>query len=155
MKYNSRLRDPKNTSGYVTTIHVVVSGIIKTSGVMEVPPNRKVWRGLGGRLLPASFAQENEYGNRSGVEAALMSTTTNPEVATQYSGLNDGKWATALEIDVGQVDNGAPLYWLSQYAKELEILFPPLSNLEVIAHTLSDTDRHTKKNISPHYSFNL
>lgn len=37
-----------------------------------------------------------------------------------------------LEIDMGQVDRGAELSWLSQYPGESEILFPPLSNLEVI-----------------------
>ena len=31
-----------------------------------------------------------------------------------------------------QVDRGASLSWISQYSDEEEILFPPLSNLEVI-----------------------
>jgi hypothetical protein len=33
---------------------------------------------------------------------------------------------------LGQVDRGAEVTWCSQYPGESEILFPPLSNLEVV-----------------------
>ena len=34
-------------------------------------------------------------------------------------------------LNVHQVDRGASIGWLSQYPKESETLFPPLSNIEV------------------------
>jgi hypothetical protein len=60
-----------------------------------------------------------------------MSTTTTRDVAIQYSGTEKGR-PTIFEIEVGQVDRGAPLRWVSQYPGEDEIVMPPLSNLEVV-----------------------
>ena len=40
---------------YETTIFVVASGITKLSKVTAVPPNRRLYRGLGGMLLPDQF----------------------------------------------------------------------------------------------------
>ena len=36
-----------------------------------------------------------------------------------------------FEIQMGMVDRGADLSWLSQYPHEKEICFPPLTGLEV------------------------
>ena len=38
---------------------------------------------------------------------------------------------TLFEIQLGQVDRGATLRWISQFPGEDEVLLPPLSNLEV------------------------
>jgi hypothetical protein len=59
-----------------------------------------------------------------------MSTTTNWNVAVQYSGV-DKKRGNVFEIEVGRIDIGADILWLSQYPGEAEYLFPPLSCLEV------------------------
>ena len=43
---------------------------------------------------------------------------------------------TLFEIQLGQVDRGAMLSWISQYPGEEEVLLPPLSNLEVVGEPL-------------------
>jgi len=59
MKYNTVLRDHpvdflENFKGnrYTTTIHLILSAILKLSRVQPIPKERLVYRGLGGRRLP-------------------------------------------------------------------------------------------------------
>ena len=115
---------------YETTIFCIISGIIKLSKLTNVPEDRRLYRGLGGVLLPDSFWSKAE-GFRGGVERGLMSATADRAVAMQYSGKN-GKRCTIFEILVGRVDIGADLSWVSQYPNEKEVLYPPLSCLEVM-----------------------
>ncbi|KAJ1481748.1 ankyrin repeat-containing domain protein, partial [Baffinella frigidus] len=61
-----------------------------------------------------------------------MSTTQDQRVATQYAGT---KMPTVFKIGVGAVDRGAPIKFLSQYPGEEEILYPPMSYLEVTGET--------------------
>ena len=111
---------------YVTTLHAINSGIVKAGKIARVC---KVYRGIGGVALPVEFWEPNEFGVRGGVEKAFLSTTTSRRVAMGYaSGRGVG---VCLEIMQGSVDRGANLSWLSQYPHEEEILFGPLSSLEV------------------------
>ena len=98
---------------------------------MVLPTDRVVYRGMGDWGLPEAFRKEDRFGVRGGVEFGLMSTTEDLSVATQYAGTK----ATVYKIGVGAVDRGASLQFLSQYPKEKEILFPPLSYLEVTGET--------------------
>ena len=53
-----------------------------------MPENRLLYRGLGGILLPECFWKEmEEQDYRGGVEFGLMSTTTDRDIAVQYSGV--------------------------------------------------------------------
>jgi hypothetical protein len=148
MKYNASLRkfpqdvfDELNGNRYTTTIHAVVSAIIKLSKVWQLPPSRKVYRGLSGMVLPKAFWKKDSFGCRGGVEYACMSTTTDRNVAIQYTKGRDGTYQpTIFEIEVGQVDRGASLNWVSQYPGEQEVLMPPLSNLEVVDEPRMDGD---------------
>ena len=115
---------------YETTIFCITSGIVKLSRFSVIPPNRRLFRGLGGMILPEQFLKEKN-GFRGGVEWGLMSTTMDKNVATQYSGV-DRQRGSVFEIVPGRIDIGAELSWLSQYPGEAEYLFPPLSCLEVI-----------------------
>jgi NLR family CARD domain-containing protein 3 len=138
MLYNAVMRKhPKATyeslqgNQYETTIFCIMSGVIKLSKAAHIPPGRRVFRGLGGMILPEEFWRMKKGGFRGGVEWGLMSTTTNKNVAMQYSGVKQQR-GTVFEITVGRIDMGADLSWLSQYPKEKEILFPPLTCLEVV-----------------------
>jgi len=44
---------------------------------------------------------------------------------------------TLFEIQLGQVDRGATLRWISQFPLEEEVLLPPLSNLEVVGEPVT------------------
>ena len=66
---------------------------------------------------------------RGGVEFGFSSTTTQREQAIHYA---DGAASTIFEMQMGLVDRGADLSWLSQYPHEKEVLFPPLTGLEVL-----------------------
>ena len=138
MLYNTVLRqfpqyvlEKLSNNKYETTIFCIISGISKLSKASKIPQDRRVFRGLGGMLVPDEFWSEQEGGFRGGVEWGLMSTTTNRSVAMQYSGA-DKKRGTVFEILVGRVDLGADLSELSQYPGEKEMLFPPLTFLEVV-----------------------
>jgi hypothetical protein len=63
-----------------------------------------------------------------------MSTTPKREVALGYSGLAAGKeLPTLFEIEVDKFSIGASIAFLSQFEGEEEILYAPLTYLEVIA----------------------
>jgi ankyrin repeat protein len=133
--WNSVLRTmPKGLHGnrYSTSIHTLVSAVIKTSRITQVPPNRRVYRGLGGMVLDELWSVgDKERGVKGGVEYGFLSTTLNKNIALEYSGVNTGK-GVVFEINIGAIDNGAQLDSVSQYPNERELLFGPLSNLEVV-----------------------
>ena len=127
--YNAVLRGfPKQVfetlegNRYETTIFCIISGIIKLSKLTEVPEDRRLYRGLGGAVLPETFWTRTD-GFRGGVERGLMSATADRGVAMQYSG-RDGRRCTVFEIVVGRVDIGADLGWVSQYPDEREAWLP-------------------------------
>ena len=99
---------------------------------MVLPKDRVVYRGLGDLELPEEFLKTDRFGARGGVEFGLMSTTEDLSVAVQYAGT---KMPTVFKISVGGVDRGASLERLSQYRGEKEILYPPMSYLEVAGET--------------------
>jgi hypothetical protein len=140
-KFPLSLYDALKQNNYETTLFCIISGILKISRKTEVPADRRLWRGLGGMILPKNFWSKGNCIDdfRGGVEKGLMSTTTDRNVAIQYSG-RDKKRGTVFEIDAGRIDIGADLKWLSQYPGEAEYLFPPLSCLEVNGEPRLDGD---------------
>ena len=113
-------------NNYTTTLHLINSAVIKLSKTTNVS---KVYRGLSGRALPTTMLKANEHAVRGGVEFAFLSTSTSRAVAEQYS---NGPVGVIFEIQQGLTDRGADIQWLSQYSFEAEVLFPPLSALEVL-----------------------
>jgi hypothetical protein len=84
-------------------------------------------------LIPCVLDKQDAQGFAGGVELGLMSTTTDKDVALQYSGASSGKLLpTILEITIGKTSTGADISWLSQFECEREILFPPLTHLEIV-----------------------
>jgi hypothetical protein len=110
---------------YTTTLHVINSCIVKMSKLTKAT---RVYRGVSDKSLSDFFWTVNEFGVSGGIEAAFMSTTRNRDVAMGYA---KGKTGLLFEMQMGMVDRGADLAWLSQYPHEKEVLFGPLSGLEV------------------------
>ena len=108
----------QDKSRYTTTIHVLVSAIIKLAQQTKVPQGRKVYRGLGGIILDEKWFTPDQRGTRGGVEFGFLSTTLNRHVALEYSGVKMNR-GIILEIDVGAIDCGALLDYISQYPGEL------------------------------------
>ena len=119
------LRNGRQINLYTTTLHTINSSIVKLSKLTYVTA---VYRGVSGRVLPEEFWRVNAFGVKGGIESAFMSTTTNYDVAKAYAA---GGASTILEIQQGMVDRGADISFLSQYPHEKEILFAPLTGLEV------------------------
>mmetsp|Transcript_12384 Transcript_12384/g.25472 ORF Transcript_12384/g.25472 Transcript_12384/m.25472 type:complete len:514 (+) Transcript_12384:1739-3280(+) len=61
---------------------------------------------------------------------AFLSTTTDRHVAAGYAA--DGALPTVITLQVGAIDKGAALGFLSQFPLEDEILMPPRSFVEVV-----------------------
>eukprot|EP00445_Apocalathium_hangoei_P041850 CAMPEP_0203973722 /NCGR_PEP_ID=MMETSP0359-20131031/99736_1 /ASSEMBLY_ACC=CAM_ASM_000338 /TAXON_ID=268821 /ORGANISM="Scrippsiella Hangoei, Strain SHTV-5" /LENGTH=963 /DNA_ID=CAMNT_0050911887 /DNA_START=80 /DNA_END=2970 /DNA_ORIENTATION=- len=113
---------------FVTTLHAINSAFIKLSKLQAA---QVVYRGMSGGTLPREFREPNQFNVCGGVEFAFMSTTTDRNVALFYAS-NESKPGLLFEIQLGMVDRGADLRWLSQYPHEAEICFGPLSGLQVI-----------------------
>ena len=118
---------------YVTTIHAINSVVIKLSKLSKAG---KVYRGVCYGLLPEQFWKGDESGVRGGIEFGFQSTTREREQAVHYA--KGGGWAkegdamTIMEMQMGMIDRGADLSWLSQYPHEKEVLLPPLTGLEAL-----------------------
>jgi len=113
---------------YATSLHIINTAVNKLSQLTQAT---RVYRGISGGLLPASFWQPNAFHVRGGVEGAFMSCTRDYSVALAYASSSSGGAGVVFELTQGFVDRGASLDWLSMYSFEQEILLPPLSSLEV------------------------
>ena len=99
---------------YVTTIHGINSCVLKLSKLTKAG---KVWRGIKDAKLPKTFWVANSMGVRGGIEYGFSSTSTDKAQALTYAGADirkDGDASTVFEMQMGMVDRGADLSWLSQ-----------------------------------------
>lgn len=126
-QYNGVLRIQRKGK-YVTTLHAINSGIIKLARQTKAAT---VYRGVSGGHLPERFWQPNDKGVMGGVERGFMSTTTDRNVALGYMRQQGREAMMLFEIRMGMIDSGADLHTLSQFPAEREILFAPLTGLEV------------------------
>ena len=97
-------------NNYATTIHAINSCVLKLS---KLTIACKVWRGFTGATLPSSFFEANAEGVRGGIEYGFSSTTIDRAQALHYA---SGKASTVFEMEMGMIDRGADLSWLSQCA---------------------------------------
>ena len=119
--------------GYATTIHAINSMILKASKLTAVA---RVYRGVSGGVLPETFRTPNEQGVCGGVERAFVSTSRNRAEAVRYATAT-GQAAMLFEIQMGMVDRGCDVACISQYPREEECLFAPLTAFELL-HTRVD-----------------
>lgn len=117
---------------YPTTLLAINSAILKLS---KLTPAQLVYRGVGDRTLPREFTTPNQYNVRGGVECAFMSATPDKNVALGYAQGRNTKTGIIFEMQQGMVDRGADISFLSQYPHEKEILFGPLTGVEVLDET--------------------
>jgi hypothetical protein len=91
--YNSILRQyPADVFGkfraggnlYATTIHILVSAVIKIARATKLPSGLELFRGLGGLMeLPDSFFRVDANGCRGYAEWGFLSTTSDKAVAVE------------------------------------------------------------------------
>jgi hypothetical protein len=118
---------------YVNMIYACSSGMRKLSRVSRIPPKRHVYRGIGGVKLSKQFLTIKEGGGRGGVEFAFMSTSTKMQVALMYIG--DKSLPVLFKCEVGDIDRGCSMAFVSQYPAEDEILIPAMSYLEITGNS--------------------
>ena len=129
MKYNAVLRSKSGDefllkqyeelchgNNYVSTIHAVNSCVIKLS---KLTTAGKIWRGVCYGVTPSSFWTPSAEGICGGVEFGFQSMSRSYANAEYYAcgcGVATmGEDATTLfELQMGLVDRGADLTWLSQ-----------------------------------------
>ncbi len=69
---------------YATTIHILVSAVVKIARVMKLPSGLELFRGLGGLMaLPDSFFRADSNGCRGFMEWGFLSTTSNKTIAIE------------------------------------------------------------------------
>ena len=95
---------------YCTTIHCIVSGIVKLSAICdaEVAGSRNVYRGISGVVLPPHFLKRDEFGCRGGVDFGLMSTSRSMQVAIDYLVMGKGGVPIVFEMTLGQASCPKP-----------------------------------------------
>ena len=109
---------------YPASLHTISAGLVKLSAVQRVCP---LYRGMAGVRLPDVFLSADAFGARGGVEFGFLSATADREVAYAYAASCAA--GVLYELSPGLIDRGADLSWLSQYPREKEVCFPPLTGL--------------------------
>ncbi|GFH52597.1 hypothetical protein CTEN210_09073 [Chaetoceros tenuissimus] len=121
----------KECNRYTNTLHAINSGIIKLSKLTKLHNQYTVYRGIANKNLPKEFTSPNQFGFMGGVESGFLSTSTKRDIAMNFS---KGEKSIMFEIEQGMIDRGANVEWLSQYPTESEILFGPLTGIEILHH---------------------
>lgn len=100
---------------YCTTIHAINSAVIKLSKLCKAG---KVYRGVCYGKLPEAFWKGDAAGIRGGIEFGFQSTTRERAQAVHYAKgggfATKGEAMTIMEMQMGMIDRGADLTWLSQ-----------------------------------------
>jgi len=139
-KFPASMTEHLKGNTYTNLIYACNSLLRKFSQISNIPKGRVVFRGLSGVTLPDCFEEREEGGGCGGVDYGFLSTTTKMEVAVSY--LGDTGMPVLFMFEVGDIDRGASLSFLSQYPNEEEILIPPLSYLEVVGEPFfMETDK--------------
>jgi hypothetical protein len=112
----------------VTTIHAINSAIVKASKLTKV---ERVYRGIKGGALPPSFWTPNAQGVRGDVERSFLTCSYDRVEALLYVKHAEGP-SILFEIQMGAVDRGCNLDWISQDKHERYCVFPPLLGMELL-----------------------
>lgn len=126
--YNASLRRypadvVESFSSFATTIYVLCSAVNKLAKSVKIPNTTLLYRGLGRMAeLPDSFRSADDRGRTGYVEWGFLSTTSNKEIAMQYSGVKEGNLkAMVIEFPTTSIDRGGCVEAFSQYPKVLSV----------------------------------
>ena len=108
------MSDKNSDQRYTTSIHVLVSAVLKLARSCRVPESRVLWRGLSGLVLDEQWFKNDWRGVRGGAELGFLSATVQRDIALEYSCAKK-HCGVLLKLDIGAIDNGARLDSLSQY----------------------------------------
>ena len=122
MKYNAMLsQEPAVLAAglkgntYSTTINCIISGIIKLSKIWPLPRDRSVYLAFAGVKVPSWLtSRSDKQGSSGGVHMGILSATTRWDLAQSCWGGPHTEIATILRAEIGHVDKGAGVGWLSQ-----------------------------------------
>ncbi len=82
---------------FATTIHILVSAVVKLTRAEKLPAGLELYRGLGGSMaLPEKFYKGDENGCRGYTEWGFLSTTSNRAIAVEVSCWQD--WQRRVEV---------------------------------------------------------
>jgi hypothetical protein len=114
---------------FATTIFVLVSAVTKVAKCTRIAEGTLLYRGLGGLMdLPRHFFNADENGASGFVDWGFMSTSSDRDVALEYSGMKQRRpKAMVMVIEATSVDKGADISEFSQYPGEKEFLWVPCS----------------------------
>jgi hypothetical protein len=112
------------------TIYALTEGIKKLRAV-EARSDEKgfnttkvLWRGMANKELGETFESVG------GTEMAVMSTTSDKEVALSYA---QSKFPLVFKYNTVGLTRGVKIQFLSLYPKEVEFVYPPLTFLSVVS----------------------
>ena len=147
-------------NNYKTTIYMIDSAIMKLSKLTKIGP---VYCCLSNEVeLNQKFWATDDLGVCGGVEVPFISATRDHETVVR-SALRNKRYrppdimakkgiglessassfnAVMLEIQMKMEDHGAELSAISQFPAENEIVFSPLTALEVVGYRVSELEQH-------------
>jgi hypothetical protein len=114
------------------TIYVLTEGIKKLRAVearideKEFNTTKVLWRGMENMELGKTFKSVG------GTEMAVMSTTSDKEVAVKYA---KSESALVFKYNTVGLTRGVKIQFLSLYPKEVEFVYPPLTFLTIVGDT--------------------
>merc|ERR1719189_3197962 len=121
---------------YTTTLHLISSAILRLSKLL---PAVTVYRGVRGGELPSELWDPNVLNMRGGFEIGFMSTTLDKAAAflvaekeAEGESGDELSKSCVFEVQLGLMDQGAELSWLSQYPHEEEVCMGALTGLEIM-----------------------
>jgi len=142
--WNNALRsfddDPELLQLWGTCISLLYSAIFKLSYLSEPAT---VYRGVNESRakLPDSFVQaQGATDFAGGVEMGFTSTSTDINVAVEYANRGDKNYRTVMEIPFDGATRAADVQWVSQYAYEAELIYPPCTYLHSESVRVMTTD---------------
>ena len=124
---------------FAATAFYVYDGIKRLRKVLADAPGAgepcTFWRGMSGARVTQEFMEQ--FTRKGGTDMAPGSASNDRAVAERFAKWDDDEVSDAVLLKVEAADHtccGADLAWLSVYAGEREVLFPPLTYLEYVSH---------------------